>query len=136
MCGWKMMRASRPEPRAPRAQTGFTLIEMLVALAIFSLVALAMLNLMGQNLRTAAILEESVLASIIAENRAVEALVATALPAAGIESGEEELGGHRWQWERTTRPTDRAEIFRVDIRVRLEGREQVAAQTSLFRGTK
>lgn len=120
----------------PRRAEGFTLVEMLVALAVFSLAALAMLNLLGQNLRTAAILEESVLASIIAENRAVEAVVATAAPKPGQQSGEEELGGRRWQWERAVIATDRPEIFRIDIRVRLEGRQQIAAQTSLFRGTQ
>lgn len=123
-------------PAAPRLCPGFTLIEMLVALAVFSLAALAMLNLMGQNLRTADVLEESVLASIIAENRAVEALAATAVPALGIVSGEEEMGGRGWQWELSARPTDRPEILRIDIRVRRAGREQVIAETVLFRGTK
>lgn len=126
----------KPAPDHPRRPSGFTLVEMLVALAVFSLAALAMLNLMGQNLRTAAILEESVLASIIAENRAVEALLATAPPVAGVQTGEEEASGHVWQWERTILATDRPEIFRVDIRVRVDGRQHVAAQTSLFRGTK
>ncbi len=121
---------------APRARAGFTLIEMLVALGVFSLAALAMLNLMGQNLRTAAILEEAALASIIVENRAVEIQASLAPPELGVANGEEEMGGRRWQWQRTTLVTDRPDILRIDIAVRLEGRQQVAAQTSLFRGTK
>lgn len=125
-----------PDRPLPRVRAGFTLIEMLVALGVFSLAALAMLNLMGQNLRTAAILEESALASIIAENRAVEVMVANVPPAPGVENGAEDMGGRRWVWQRTTRATDRPDIVRVDIAVRLEGHQQVAAQTSLFRGTK
>lgn len=123
-------------PSEPSTRAGFTLIEMLVALGVFSLAALAMLNLMGQNLRTAAILEESALASIVAENRAVEIQASLAPPEPGIVNGEEEMGGRRWQWQRTTLATDRPDIVRVDIAVRLEGRQQVAAQASLFRGTK
>src|SRR3546814_4552523 len=49
---------------------------MLVAVAVLSLVALALLNLAGENTRTALVVEENVLAGIVADNRAVEAMLA------------------------------------------------------------
>jgi len=49
---------------------GFSLIELLVALAVFALAVLALLNLAGESTRTAVLLEERVLAGVVAENRA------------------------------------------------------------------
>ena len=51
----------------PRRE-GFTLLETLVAMAIFSLAVMALLNLAGENTRTAAIVEERTLAGVVAEN--------------------------------------------------------------------
>ena len=59
-----------PCRRHPHA--GFTLLEMLIAVAVFALVVLALLNLVGESTRTAAVVEERVLAAIVAGNRAVE----------------------------------------------------------------
>ena len=52
-------------PAADRApDRGFTLIELLVALAVFSLAVLALLNLAGENTRTAQVVETRTLAAI------------------------------------------------------------------------
>ena len=64
-----------------RAEQGFTLLEMLVAMAVLSLGALALLNLAGENTRTAGALEQRFFASVVAENRALEALTAPVPPA-------------------------------------------------------
>ena len=57
-----------------RGESGFTLIEMLVALAIFSLAALALLRLQGATVTTTGQLQDQALAQIVARNIAVEAL--------------------------------------------------------------
>ena len=59
----------RREPHATAG--GFSLIEMLVALAVFSLAVIALLHLAGQNTRAASVIEERVLAGVVADNRAV-----------------------------------------------------------------
>ena len=55
------------------AEQGFTLVEMLVALAIFSLAALALLRLGGATAANSARLGEQALAQMVARNLAVEA---------------------------------------------------------------
>ncbi|MFP5297125.1 MAG: prepilin-type N-terminal cleavage/methylation domain-containing protein, partial [Alphaproteobacteria bacterium] len=40
------------------ARQGFSLVELLVALAVFSLAAMALLNLSGENTRSAARVED------------------------------------------------------------------------------
>lgn len=114
-----------------RRARGFTLIEILVALAIFALAALALLNLSGQNLRSADLAETRLLAAVIAENRAVEAQLSN-LPV-GEEAGTEEAGGRTWRWSRRTLETGDAALLRVDIEVRGEGSEQVLVSLSLFK---
>ena len=58
----------------PKRQQGFTLIEMMVALAVFSLAALALLRLQGATVSSTAVIETRALGQIVANNLAVEAL--------------------------------------------------------------
>jgi general secretion pathway protein I len=109
---------------------GFTLIELLVALAVFSLAALALLNLAGENTRSAARVETRTLGGVVAENLAVEAMIAPQLPE-GLTSGAAPLAGRSWRWTRTVAPTDDPDLLRVDIQVDTE--EGRAADRTLFR---
>jgi general secretion pathway protein I len=112
------------------SREGFTLVEMLVALAVFSLAAMALLNLSGENTRSAARVETRVLGGVVAENLAVEAAIAPRLPE-GESSGRIELAGRSWTWTRAVVATDDPEIQRIDIRV-ADGTEQASDRT-LFR---
>jgi general secretion pathway protein I len=112
---------------------GFTLIELLVALAVFSLAALALLNLAAENTRTAARVETRALAAIVAGNRAVEALIRPAPPSIGVETGGEDMAGRRWAWTRTVSPTARPDMLRIDVAVLEAG--QAVGQVTVFRAT-
>ena len=58
--------------RVRRAELGFTLLEMLVALAVFSLAALALVRLQGVTLRTAADLDSKALGRSIREDETLK----------------------------------------------------------------
>ena len=109
---------------------GFTLIELLVALAVFSLAAMALLNLSGENTRSASRVETRTLGGVVAENLAVEAMIQPAIGEGAI-SGETALAGRPWRWTRTVTATDDPEILRIDIRVR--DTEGQAAERTAFR---
>ena len=115
---------------------GFSLIELLVALAVFSLVALALLNLAGENARTAVVIEERVLAGVVADNRAVEAMLATPSELSASAAGTESAGDRDWHWTRTVSPTDMAEIVRVDITVTPATEDRIVAEASVFRSAQ
>ncbi|GEM_PF-579542 len=117
--------------RAGRARDGFTLIELLVALAVFSLAALALLNLGGENTRSAARAETRTLGGIVAENLAVEAMTAQPAPAPGDSDGVQPFAGRDWRWTRAVTATDDPDILRIDIRVSDD--EGQAAERVLFR---
>ncbi|MGQ4658972.1 type II secretion system minor pseudopilin GspI [Lysobacter sp. F6437] len=122
--------------RADRRAWGFSLIELLVALAVFSLVALALLNLAGENTRTAVVIEERVLAGVVADNRAIEAILATPSELTAQSAGNESAGDRDWRWTRTVSPTDMAEIVRVDVTVMLSTEDRVVAEASVFRSVQ
>ena len=58
-----------------RSQSGFSLLEVVVAIAVFSLGAMATLNVLGQSGRNADADEARLIAGIVAENRIAEAQV-------------------------------------------------------------
>lgn len=116
-----------------RRVEGFSLLEMLVALAVFGLVVLALLNLAGENTRTAAVIEERVLAGVVADNRAVEAAVEPLDALARAVEGNEQLGDRDWRWTRTVATTDDAGVVRVEIAVRPADAERIVAEATVFR---
>ncbi len=118
-------------PADPEEQ-GFTLIEMLVALAIFSLAALALLRLEGATVLNTARLHEQALAQVVARNIAVEALTDPVPPALGRESGSATNGGRRWLWTRNTARSPEPRIQMITIAVRSEAGPEAASLT-IFR---
>ena len=102
-------------PDNRRQPNGFTLLEIMVALAIFSLAALAMVRLQGYSVRSTANLDDSGMAWQVARNVAVEILSNPAPPTLGETGGEEVNGGQQWLWTATTAKTDDARLVRTDI---------------------
>lgn len=106
-----VLRDNRPSPN------GFTLLEIMVALAIFSLAALAMVRLQGYSVRSTANLGDSGMAWQVARNVAVDILSNPAPPTLGETGGEEVNGGQNWRWTATASKTDDTRLVRVDIAV-------------------
>jgi len=115
------------------AEEGFTLIEMLVALAIFSLAALALLRLGGATATNSARLESQALAQTVARNLAVETLTDPAPPAFGTSRGLAVNGGRRWRWSRSVARSPEARIQQIEIRVDPEEGGPGRASLTVFR---
>lgn len=115
-----------------RDEAGFTLIEMLVALAIFSLAALALLRLGGATATNSARLTEQALAQVVARNLAVEAMTDPVAPAFGTQTGVVINAGRQWRWVRVTQRSPEARIQLITIRV--DGVQGIgAANLTVFR---
>ena len=114
-------------------ESGFTLIEMLVALAIFSLAALALLRLGGATATNSARLQEQALAQIVARNVAVETLTDPEPPPFGSLTGEAANAGRRWIWTRTTDRSPEARIQQIEISVDPEEGGPGRARLTVFR---
>lgn len=112
-----------------RQEDGFTLIEMLVALAIFSLAALALLRLNGATVSNTARLQDQAVAQIVARNIMVETLTDPVPPSFGEEQGQVENAGRSWLWTRRTGRSPEPRIQQIEIGVRSAHGPEAASMT-------
>ena len=98
-------------------QAGFSLIEMMVALAVFALAAMALIRLEGAIIRSASNLDRTMMAQIVARNVAVETLTDAQPPVTGVSNGVEDNGGRSWNWQRIAAPLGDQGAVRVDVTV-------------------
>ncbi|OEC32994.1 general secretion pathway protein I [Pseudomonas cuatrocienegasensis] len=98
-----------------RRTKGFTLLEVLVALAIFALVAASVLSAGARSLQVAAQLETRTLAMWLADNQLSEWQLAPTPLALGSATGESEFAGRRWQWQREVIATSEPQMQRVSL---------------------
>jgi general secretion pathway protein I len=88
--------------QAPRDQGGFSLIEVMVALAIFAMAAIALVRLSGLSLSGAVALADRQNAATVARNQALEAMLSPTPPVAS--QGRERAGQRDWAWQRQVQP--------------------------------
>ncbi|MGA8277757.1 MAG: type II secretion system minor pseudopilin GspI [Rhodanobacteraceae bacterium] len=96
---------------------GFTLIEVLIALAVIALALLALSRTATVEVRDFDALRERTLAGWVAANVLTETRLAPALPGTGSSDGRVEFAGREWRWTRDVKATPDASIRRIDLRV-------------------
>ncbi len=108
---------------------GFTLLEVLVALAIFAVVAAAVLTATSRALNNTTRLNELTLAGWVADNRLTELQLAVPPPAAGRDQRAITLANRQWATESLLEPTDNARMLRATVWVAAPGRFRGAPST-------
>ena len=96
-------------------QRAFTLLEVLVALAIFATVAAAVLTAAASSVRNAARLEEKALAGWIADNQLVELQLQRPSPGTGRNQREVSYAGRDWQLQEIIDSTSDPAMRRVTL---------------------
>jgi general secretion pathway protein I len=117
---------------AGQGSSGFTLIEIMVALAVFSLAAMALMRLEGATIRGAATLDTTIAAQMVARTVAVDAVTAAQAPPPGRVDGRMVNGGRTWTWTRNVAGTGDVRIVRIDVAV-ADRTGQVVARTTMVR---
>lgn len=110
-------------------KNGFTLLEVLVALAVFSLAALALLRLQGASIATANRLDEKLIAAIVLENQAAALSLQTPAPAYGALSGTEINARRAWLWRANVQRTPDPALQRIDLTITDPGGAVLASAT-------
>jgi general secretion pathway protein I len=114
---------------------GFTLIEVLVALAIVALALLGLTRVAAMQVGDFDTLRERTLAGWVAANVLAEARLSTALPSTGRSDGHVEFASRSWRWTRDVTATPAPDIRRIDIRVFEANAAEPSASLSGFAGT-
>ncbi len=96
------------------ARAGFTLIEVLVALAVAALALLALARAGSNALATQAELEQRTLALWVADNRLAELRLLRPVQA-GTSRGTTRLGGRQWRWQSLIQPAPGGALWRIDV---------------------
>ena len=96
---------------------GFTLLEVLIALAVVSLVLIALVRTAGTAARALDREREVTLATYVAANVLAEQRVAGGVPPIGRREGRQRLGAREWRWQSVVQATDEPAIRRIDVRV-------------------
>ncbi|NJD31935.1 MAG: type II secretion system protein GspI [Gammaproteobacteria bacterium] len=102
----------------PRAERGFTLIEVLAALVIVALGMLGVIEAVTQSARNGTYLRDRTLAHWIAMNVVTERRLQPDTPAVGETSDEVEFASVRWKWTMRVTQTQVQSLRRMDVSVR------------------
>ncbi|KXS55270.1 MAG: general secretion pathway protein I [Marinobacter sp. T13-3] len=99
------------------AQRGFTLIEVLVALLVFGLLAGAAGSVASNAIGTHKRVEDKTLASWLAQNTITETRLAGTLPANAANTESVEYANRQWQVRTQIAPTEDNALRRVTVTV-------------------
>jgi general secretion pathway protein I len=97
--------------------TGFTLIEVLVALAVLAIALSALIKGGSDNAANAAYLRDKSLAHWVAINRVAELQLQLQWPATGKRHGTAEMGDREWRWDTEVKTTPDADVRRLIVTV-------------------
>lgn len=111
--------------------TGFTLIELMVALAVLAIGMTAVLHSTHQAGHAGIFLKQKTIAHWVASNQAAELSINREWPDPGVISGTETMAEQDWQWEAEIQGTAVPELRLVTIRVSLDGEEKAKLITFL-----
>jgi len=108
-------------------QKGFTLIEVLVALAVVAISMSALISSSSTSASNAAYLQDKTLAHWVGMNKVAELQLDPGWPSIGVKKGDYEFANQDWRWEATVSGTDDESIRRLDLKVfRQNSKEAVA----------
>jgi general secretion pathway protein I len=98
-------------------ERGFTLIEILVALAILAVALAAGMRSVAQASDAATMLKQRTLALWVAQNRLAEAQLANPWPAVGTREGAAEQARARFVWRESISGTPNPAFRKIEITV-------------------
>ena len=99
------------------AARGFTLLEVLVALALTAVGLAALWNVLNQGVVISGALPDRVVARWVAHNRVVLRQAGSQWPEPQVYRGAEEMAGRTWHWEEEIATTSEPRLRRITVRV-------------------
>ncbi len=104
---------------------GFTLLEVMVAVAVIGLALTAITASISQMIDAASTMRMRTYANWIAQNRIAELRLAAQAPEIGASNGEVEYANADWVWRAEVSETGVEDLYRIDVSVSLAGGEPI-----------
>ena len=120
--------------RCARSSKGFTLLEVLVALAIVGLSLIAIAGKMVHMLNAASTMRDRTYGSWIAHNKITEMRLANVIPEVSVSSGEVDYAGVEWAWRAVVAETGVENLYRVDVTISFPGGDPIMRPVTGFIG--
>lgn len=112
---------------------GFTLIEVMVAMAIAALGLAAVAASVSQMIDAGTAMQQRTYASWVAQNKIAELRLANVVPDVSETSGDTTFAEREWTWRATISDTGVENLFRVDVQVGLaDGEENIRTVTGFI----
>ena len=119
-----------------KRRAGFTLLEVLVALAVLAIAMSAIIRAATQSVETVSVLREQTFASWVALNQVNQLLLdAKPWPDEGSRAGKADLAGRAWRWEARFAKTEDPDLRRVVMTVRAGENGPELSKLMAFRAT-
>jgi general secretion pathway protein I len=103
-----------------RSQSGFTLMEVLIALAILGIGLVAVISVAGTSTTTALKLKQKTFGHFVALNEAARLRTSVNWPDVGHQNGTADLAGETWRWTAKISKTSAPNLRRADITIALD----------------
>jgi general secretion pathway protein I len=115
-------------------QHGFTLLEVMVALAVVAIALAALVKGGSQSAVTAAHLRDKSFAHWVAMNRVAELRLQPQWPATGESGSDEEMAKRRWYTLAKVSATDDPDMRRLEVEVRTSDKKDdpILARVTAF----
>ena len=97
---------------------GFTLIEVLVALAIVAIGMAAVLEALTSSANTAVYLQDKTFAQWVALNRIETVRLLGNVPTAGTSDDDIDYAGRKWEWQQKVTDTRISGMMQIEVDVR------------------
>ena len=117
-----------------RRHRGFTLVEVMVALAIIALSLTAIAAKMSRMIDTSNSMRERTYASWIAQNKITELRLANVIPEVSTSSGDIDYANQTWRWRAVVSESGIENLFRVDVEVLYADGDAVIRKVTGFIG--
>ncbi|WP_438865602.1 type II secretion system minor pseudopilin GspI [Neptunicella sp.] len=113
---------------------GMTLLEVMVALAIFALTGTAIMKAATEHLHGVGVLEDLTFATWVANNRLSEIHLESQWPPKNNQKGSQEMAGKTWYWQQKVLETNDKDLRMVEVNVSLneQGQSPISSVQSFF----
>lgn len=113
---------------------GFTLVEVMVALAIIAIALTAVAAKMGRMVDTSNAMRERTYASWIGQNKIAEMRLANVIPEVSSTSGDVDFANTNWEWRAVVSESGIENLYRVDVTITYPGTDDVIRTVTGFIG--